>query len=618
MPTTFRNLRKQPAYLLLLLAVLPILVVIAVTIRYGYTVPWLDEYSHITQLVRLHIKGGMSLSNLTYQVCDHRLFFPFLLTLIFTDLSGGSTALELGFSIALMLISLYLVCQIYRLQHPNQAHALYFIIPASLLIFSLGQRENWLWGSQKCIFMVLACVYVVAWALERFPRSFATIVIGAFAAIVASWSFISGNLLWVIIPIALWLNGYRKISVYVLWGAAAALHFALFLNGYARSTLATSAGAGADLVYFVHYFVAFLGGAFTPETHHLMEWYNPHAAGTTQTLIAETMGVIGLCLLFLNLGYAFFVHKMTLRSFSPWALLIGFSVSNGALLSLGRAGEIYFALAARYISLIVPFWIALFALIFFNLSHYFRSRSRMRRIAVFLVLVNSLALLVFGAGYAANFRRAADAIESHNDVAEVCYLTQMSGDARCDLPQFFTNNLPSEQPFVAELISFLQQNRMYILRRPSLTLSLLDIDRSIVEDGGVRVLEDYTVQQSSAPVLLTPARSVVEQSFILPDVPGILTLETAADLEVASNQALEQGGVVFRLNIRDQNQAELFNSELSFDASVQASPVPVDFDLSPYRGERIFLRYETESSAPPTDALPVWVNPRIEIMPAAS
>jgi hypothetical protein len=296
--------------------------------RYGFTVPWLDEYNHITQLVRLHLDGELPLEKIGMQVGDHRLFFPFLLSLIFVDISGGNTAFELGFSILLMLMSLYLVYRIYKLQHPGEEHALYFLIPCAFLLFSPGQHDNWIWGNQKCIFMMLACVYVAAWSLERFPRSRRAFVIGVCAAVVASWSFLSGNVLWLVIPIALWLNGYRKISTYLIWIGIAGIHFLLFFNGYVHRPFGGSQGGLADRFYILYHMLAYIGGPFSPETHFILEQYSNHALIPNRTMVAQIMGMVGLLLLGLNGVYAIFVRKMRLREFSSWSLLIGFGLEK--------------------------------------------------------------------------------------------------------------------------------------------------------------------------------------------------------------------------------------------------------------------------------------------------
>ena len=277
-----------------------------------------------------------------------------------------------------MLMSLYLVYRIYRLQNPNGEHAPYFLIPAAFLLFSLGQRDNWIWENQKCMFMMLACAYGVAWALERFPRSKRTFLIGVIAAVVASWSFLSGNVLWAVIPVALWLNGYRKFSTYALWISIAAVHALLYLNGYVHAPFAGDQGDVGESLYFVHYLLAFIGAPFSPETHFILETYNSMAVIPGGTRIAQMMGIVGVFLLSVNGLYAIFVRKLRLSELSAWSVLIGFGLANGVLLGLGRGGRVFYALASRYITLAAPLWIGIFALMFANVIDAL-SRSSVRR-----------------------------------------------------------------------------------------------------------------------------------------------------------------------------------------------------------------------------------------------
>ena len=57
-----KTLLNKPERALLLAALIPIIFVILLVAKYGYTVPWLDEYGHVTQLIRSHMNGELTLA----------------------------------------------------------------------------------------------------------------------------------------------------------------------------------------------------------------------------------------------------------------------------------------------------------------------------------------------------------------------------------------------------------------------------------------------------------------------------------------------------------------------------------------------------------------------------
>lgn len=612
----YRTWINKPQRTLLLLALVPIAAVIIFVFLYGYTVPWLDEYGHIVRYIELQRTGRLTIADLSSQQGDHKLLVPFVISLIFANISGGNTWLEMGFSIVLVLFSLWLVYDLYKHQHSSAPFTPYFLVPVSFLLFSLGQRENWIWGNQKCIFLTLTSVYITAWGLERYPKSRVTFVISVLAAIVASWSFLSGNLLWIVIPVAMWLNGYRNFTTYIVWGLIASLHFYLFLQGYTRDP---SLGAGNPLenLFLVRYVLAYLGGPFSPETQHLLQQYSNPEYVPLKVNVAQFMGVVGIVLLITNLGYAFFVRKVNLKFLSPWLMLVGITLANGLMLSLGRAAEIYVALASRYITLAIPFWIAVIALVFSNTAYYFGSQSARKKWSAYLLVFNIITGIILSVGYAANLYRAIEARESFRNVMRTCFLTQLNGDSRCHIGHFFYNQRLPES-YVVDRLRFLQEHRLYAFKHTDTVISLLEFER-IVENSPepIRVTYYTAMNNQTQPALFAHAPSQIEQRI---EVPALLntavSVDTAAYLDPnnISDLTYPQDGVIFRLTVLDADRNILERVEHLFDPYVQSAPIPIHIDLSEYAGQVLTLLYETESRESPFYDWSMWLNPRLHIV----
>jgi hypothetical protein len=119
------------------------------------------------------------------------------------------------------------------------------------------------------------------------------------------------------------------------------------------------------------------------------------------------------------------------------------------------------------------------ALTFANVSHVVRNRSSLRWYASGLVIFNIVSLVIITTGYGANLNRMIEGRETFKEVMELCYLTRLSGDPRCVMTQFFYNGAPSGQPFIADLVAFLQEHDMYISEEPSITSYSSDLGHKV-------------------------------------------------------------------------------------------------------------------------------------------
>ncbi len=453
---------------LLLLAALPIIGVITFVARYGYTVPWLDEYVNMVPLVLRQQAGTFTLGDLLVQYGDHRLPIPYGISVLFAVLSGGDMRWELAFSLLLMLVSFALLVDLYRHISSSRTETLIFAAIAAFLLFSLGQRQNWIWGNQKQMFLMMFGAYLSAWAMGRFPRSWHAVWICVAATIIAAWSFLGGNVLWVVIPIAMWLNGFRRPSMYAIWLVIATVNITLYVIGYARDTtypVLWNTGLGAE---DVRYFLTYLGHAFSGETIHFLQEFiegRPtfdeliEGRPTFDVRMPMLMGTLGMVLLGIHLFAALHVRRVALRLLSPLLLLIGFTWANGLLLLLGRS-DIQNALTAHYITLVVPFWIAIAALAVHNLADFMREKSLRRRWKSFISLSAVTACIVLF-GFVTNTYRALVLRETFNDMMEQCFLTRLEASDLCRESHFFIWLDPAE---VIVLLDQLDAHRLFLFR----------------------------------------------------------------------------------------------------------------------------------------------------------
>lgn len=465
---------RAPQYLergLVLLALIPVVVVIAFILRYGYTVPWLDDYTRVVPMMIMQQQGTLTVAELFVQLGDHRVPIPYAISILLSAFTGGDMRWEIGFGFALMIASIGLMIALYARTSGSRTETLIFAAAAAFLHFSLGQRENWIWGHQKCIFIMVLCTYASAWALDRFPGNSRAFWICLACTVIAAWSFLSGNVLWGVIPIALWLNGFRRWTPFLLWGILAAIMIALYLQGFVPDSTFReewNTQMGADQI---RYMLAYLGNPLTGDTLHFLHGFNG-SGGAFSPLMAMLMGLLGVGLLGGNLFFAIHIRRVSMRDLSPWLLLVGFSLGNGVILSIGR-GEMTGALVARFITLAMPFWITILALMLANLRYIRKEKPLTRRWRRGIVTVLIACSVVLAVGYSANTRRALDFAESYNRVMEQCFLTRLEADPRCKETYFFHNSWTSQEQ-VIELLVSLERERMFLFRDLR-TESTLDI-----------------------------------------------------------------------------------------------------------------------------------------------
>jgi hypothetical protein len=205
-----------------------------------------------------------------------------------------------------------------------------FTIVASALLFSPIQQENWLWGAQMMLF--LPALFLTTWLRQSASPRF--VIWGATLAILATFSFANGFLLWPALFAAVEPEQRRKAAL--PWTGAFAVTLAIYLFQFER--VASSPSYTAILsqpLAAAQYFLSFLG--------------NPLASGNLSR--ATIAGVILL------------VALVFLPKQKPWLILAGYALASAGLATVGRAAlGPQQALDSRYGAFAVWFGIAVLAM----------------------------------------------------------------------------------------------------------------------------------------------------------------------------------------------------------------------------------------------------------------
>lgn len=367
-------LKRRPfaGFLLLILTLVPFIILAVEVVRYSVDVPFWDQWNFVPLLGKSY-EEGITLSDLWSQHNEHRLLFPRLIMLGLAHASRYNIAWELASILLLAATGLSLIRrQLARTARESGLSALSWAAPAiSLLIFTLGQAENWLWGWQIQIFLNVVAVIAGLGLLGGGAFEWKKLWAAAGLGILATYSFANGLIFWPLGFLALLLNrrgGKRPKAPAV--SAWAVLSVAVFISYF--FSFRYDSPSGMPLAHFlgrpgefVLYVLKYLG---RPVINY--EGY------------ALAAGLAGLVLFG---AFSLFVLKNRSgkgRAFLPFLLFGLYSIGCGLLTGVGRIGfGSAQAMSGRYVPFSALIWISNFTF-FTALSQEVRARMRARPVKV--------------------------------------------------------------------------------------------------------------------------------------------------------------------------------------------------------------------------------------------
>jgi hypothetical protein len=296
-------------------------VVVIVILCYGVNVPYAEQWDFVAFFVAQEL-GGLRWADIWAPHNEHRMVVPKLLMLGLAPLTGWNVRAEMLMSAALAFLSLLVLLALARpaLREAGPWTGVWARFTLSVLVFSLAQVGNWLWGWQVQWFLaVLAAILAIAmatWSLER-RNPWPHVVIAALAALVCQYSLASGTVIWALCALMLAFHA-RRARLLGFWLALAFGSTALYAVGYERPQGLPSLGVAiAEPVALLRYAGFYLAGPFG------------RSAGIGAA-VAAAFAVL-----------AWIVCRRHWRRpelFAPWIALAGFAVANALLTGIGRLG----------------------------------------------------------------------------------------------------------------------------------------------------------------------------------------------------------------------------------------------------------------------------------------
>jgi hypothetical protein len=368
-----------------LLSALPLAHLVATVARSAVECPFWDQWDLIPLLERA-INGTLSWRDLWMPHNEHRILFPHAMMIALGYWTHWTVLYEIALNLLLGFCIFVVLARLMRntLTRIGQEVPWWLTPLIALLVFSLTQWENWLWGWQIQIFLnVLAVAGGVAWLVAS--SGMRAWLLAAGAGVVATFSFGTGLLFWPIGFALLCMQRpcppHRAIRL-TIWALIGILTIGAYMHGLRLE----SSGLGYLLTHpaqYAQYVGLFLGAPVVV------------SIPVYKSVIVWTAGMGGLLLLAL---LCMRLHRQgILAGLAAPMALSGYAVLSGCVAGLQRLhlGAMQ-ALSPRYTTYATLLWLGLVVMMAVCLQREGKSpdKASRRRVWAFRFLLVSIAVLV--------------------------------------------------------------------------------------------------------------------------------------------------------------------------------------------------------------------------------
>ncbi len=328
----------------ILIATIPLIYLIFFVAEFMITTPFWDQWNFVPDLEK-YFSGNLSLKDIWAQHNEHRLLFPKAIMLLLADLTSWNVVYEkaLNFVIAIGIFSIfYYLIYKDRKRISNSFVFIFLTVIVSVVIFSLSQWENWIWGWQIQIFLNVFMAILCLTLLSNTNMRVFGFIVAVLSAIVASYSFGNGLALWFVGFLGIFLNEYKNLNrkmIMIIWSITGIL--TIFSYAYKYS----SPKGHPTIFTFIenpHKFIGFILVALGTPVLHFSSKYAALIAG----IIIFTAFLILIAIIIKSKIYQ--EYKLYL----PYILFISYSLLSITVLAVGRSGFGYiYGSTSRYVTI---------------------------------------------------------------------------------------------------------------------------------------------------------------------------------------------------------------------------------------------------------------------------
>ncbi|MEG4341692.1 hypothetical protein QUB70_00195 [Microcoleus sp. A003_D6] len=317
---------------------IPVVLLIGFVANFSVNVPIDDEW-RLASLFEKIAAGNVSFNDFWALHSNHRIVFPKIIIAVLAFASRWNINYQLCLSIGLAAITFIATYKLSSMQVKNVEDNLFHLanIFTGILLFSLVQHENWLWGFQIAWFLVNLCLVAAVYALISTHKLLPNvrISIAAVFCFIASFSLAQGLLSWLAaIPavVAVEGNAAQKRKRLIVWMLLLVATCAVYSIDYHPSRKTSIISLLNKPLVVIDYFLSLLGSPLV------------RLSG-----ISALVGVL-IFASFLFLGFHFGRKISENREALPWLSIGLFSVLSALFITAGRAqfGSLQAIESSRY------------------------------------------------------------------------------------------------------------------------------------------------------------------------------------------------------------------------------------------------------------------------------
>ncbi|MGC8729470.1 MAG: hypothetical protein ACP5SD_09430, partial [Elusimicrobiales bacterium] len=291
-----------------LFIIIPFFLIFFLIYKYGVNVITGDEWA-IVPYIDKFFKGEISFKDILAFHNQHRLALPRIVMLINSKFFGYNSKYQMFLGYFFAMLSFGVVYKSIKNLLGKKFRLSHLIIP-SFLIFSMRQWENFLYGWQFQILMMVFLFLVSLYLLSQSKSLDIYFVISIISGIFATYTFANGILIW---PIGFLLITIKKMNkeLYV-WSLISIACLFFYFYGYPFNGEAEDIYFKKDFFNFILYFIVSVGSPLTTEKY--------------------TAFILGLILIFF-----YYYSLKTYKDYPFFALLIIFSLLSCFLIAISRS-----------------------------------------------------------------------------------------------------------------------------------------------------------------------------------------------------------------------------------------------------------------------------------------
>ena len=324
--------------ILFTLYLIPVLLLIGFVANFSVNVPVDDEW-RLASLFEKIAAGNVTFNDFWALHSNHRIVFPKIIIAVLAFVSQWDINYPLCFSIGLAVVTFITIYKLSSMQVKNAGDNLWHLanILTCILIFSLVQHENWLWGFQLAWFLVNLCLIAAVYVLSSNQKLLPNLRISIAAAFcfIASFSLAQGLLSWLAaIPVVVVVEGNvaQKRKRLIVWMLLFAATCAIYSIDYHPSRKTSIISLLSKPLVVIDYFLSLLGSPIV-----------------RSPLISPLVGLL-IFASFLFVGFHFGKKINQHLEAVPWLSIGLFSVLSALFITVGRAefGAIQAIESSRY------------------------------------------------------------------------------------------------------------------------------------------------------------------------------------------------------------------------------------------------------------------------------